>query len=301
MYMQPSDPETPRRPEVIAGFDGGAESCDALALASRLAISIAGELIVASVYSEQARAAGESRQEFFRRSFDRAAYELDGLSFTRCELVDNPARGLHMLAEAAEAAALVVGSTRRGRFGQVYPGSVGEQLLQGATCPVGIAPRGFTEDPCLDTVGVGYEGPGESERALGYASRLAERLDANLTLLTVGPRYGPLDALFESTEAGRATLRRRVDHGLAEVPGSVRAEASVREGDAAAELVAESHSLDLLVLGSRGFGPVRSVLLGSVATGVVRSAECAVILVPRGFDPASVFTAPALEGARRIA
>ena len=61
----------------------------------------------------------------------------------------------------------------------------------------------------------------------------------------------------------------------------------VLEGDAAAELAAASADVDLLVVGSRGFGPVRRVLLGSVSRELVRSASCPVVVLPRGVAAAS--------------
>ena len=57
------------------------------------------------------------------------------------------------------------------------------------------------------------------------------------------------------------------------------------DGDAASEFAAASAALDLLVLGSRGYGPVRSVLLGSVSRALARSAACPVVVVPRGAAP----------------
>ena len=56
----------------------------------------------------------------------------------------------------------------------------------------------------------------------------------------------------------------------------------VLEGDAATELAAASAELDLLVLGSRGYGSVRSALLGSVSRALVRSAACPVVVLPAG-------------------
>ena len=41
-----------------------------------------------------------------------------------------------------------------------------------------------------------------------------------------------------------------------------------------------SHGVDLLVLGSRGRGPLRTLLLGSVCDAVVRGAACPVLVVP---------------------
>ena len=52
-------------------------------------------------------------------------------------------------------------------------------------------------------------------------------------------------------------------------------------GDAARELVERSSGLDLLVVGSRGYGPVRHALLGSVTSELMRTAACPVLVVPR--------------------
>jgi hypothetical protein len=41
-------------------------------------------------------------------------------------------------------------------------------------------------------------------------------------------------------------------------------------------------NLDLLVCGSRGYGPLRAVLLGSVSRVVTSAAACPVIVLPRG-------------------
>ena len=51
--------------------------------------------------------------------------------------------------------------------------------------------------------------------------------------------------------------------------------------DAADELVERSRELDLLVVGSRGYGPVRHALLGSVTQKLMKAAACPVLVVPR--------------------
>jgi nucleotide-binding universal stress UspA family protein len=53
-------------------------------------------------------------------------------------------------------------------------------------------------------------------------------------------------------------------------------------GDPAERLVAASDQLDVLVCGSRGYGRVRAVLLGSVSRQLVADAHCPVIVLPRG-------------------
>jgi nucleotide-binding universal stress UspA family protein len=55
-------------------------------------------------------------------------------------------------------------------------------------------------------------------------------------------------------------------------------------GDPVEELAKRSEAADLLLTGSRGYGPMRAVLLGSVSGRLVREADCPVIVVPRGAD-----------------
>jgi nucleotide-binding universal stress UspA family protein len=55
----------------------------------------------------------------------------------------------------------------------------------------------------------------------------------------------------------------------------------LREGDPVSELVTASRDSGLLVVGSRGYGPLGAVLLGSVSTRVVEHAACPVMVVPR--------------------
>jgi hypothetical protein len=52
--------------------------------------------------------------------------------------------------------------------------------------------------------------------------------------------------------------------------------------DPVAVLVEMSADLDVLVCGSRGYGPLRAALLGSVSRRVAGAAQCPVIVVPRG-------------------
>jgi len=81
--------------------------------------------------------------------------------------------------------------------------------------------------------------------------------------------------------------REVLDLGLDRVPEGLTVEDRLINGEAAEAIVEASQGLDLLLLGSRGYGPVRRTLLGSVATAVTNSAECPVLVVPRaaGMDP----------------
>lgn len=61
----------------------------------------------------------------------------------------------------------------------------------------------------------------------------------------------------------------------------LRIERTALEGHAAEELVHTSADLDLLVVGSRGFGPMRRIVPGSTSAKVLRTAECPVLVLPR--------------------
>ena len=69
---------------------------------------------------------------------------------------------------------------------------------------------------------------------------------------------------------------------VAELSDEVATEADAFVGDAAEILIELSEQLDLLVCGSRGYGPLRAVVLGSVSRRVAGEARCPVIVLPRG-------------------
>jgi nucleotide-binding universal stress UspA family protein len=55
----------------------------------------------------------------------------------------------------------------------------------------------------------------------------------------------------------------------------------VAYGDAAEELALYSASLDLLVVGSRGFGPIGRLIHGSTSTKLTHMARCPLLVLPR--------------------
>jgi nucleotide-binding universal stress UspA family protein len=58
------------------------------------------------------------------------------------------------------------------------------------------------------------------------------------------------------------------------------------DGDPAMALAAASADLDLLVTGSRSYGPLGAVLLGAVTRRLINAAQCPVMVVPRVRDAA---------------
>ena len=78
--------------------------------------------------------------------------------------------------------------------------------------------------------------------------------------------------------------RQDLDHVVAGLPAEVRAAAVFLTGDPAQALAAQTGTLDLLVAGSRGYGPLRAVMTGGVTGRVLRDAACPVVVLPRGVE-----------------
>jgi nucleotide-binding universal stress UspA family protein len=200
--------------------------------------------------------------------------------------------GLHELAEAQGAALIVVGSTRRDRIGRVLTGTA-ERLLQGAPCPIALAPHGY-ERTRISTVAVGFADTPEGRSALTAAHALAARFGARLRVVAALHPSGGLDAAMAGglkpprsvTLEGRHRLevQSALERALQALPSGVDVEHELHVDDPADVLMRISEHVDLLVCGSRGYGPLRSVLLGGVSRRVVDGAQCPVLVLPRGVE-----------------
>jgi nucleotide-binding universal stress UspA family protein len=219
--------------------------------------------------------------------------ELAGLDESRVRTAvvaqHSPAHGLHALAEIEKPELLVVGSSHVGVAGRVMPGSTGERLLHGAGCPVAIVPRDYrTTEHELRRIGVAYNGTDESDAALHAAAEIARATGAKLLVIRVmdATMYGtptlvggPAYLVPDDVEP---RLRKALDDAVGGLPSDVDAEAVFLAGDPVHELVDQTGTLDLLVTGARGYGPLRAVLTGGVTGRLLRDAKCPVIVLPRG-------------------
>ncbi len=206
----------------------------------------------------------------------------------------SPARGLHELAEEIEADLVVVGSSRHSKLGQLLAGNVGLALLQGSSAAVAIAPHGYAQQAPkgLPTIVVAFDGSHEADLALQAAVDLAEATEATLKLVAVaeppplvhGKGGGDDGAYRELTEAIEGQLREELDQAVSSIPQGVLVEATLVAGDPTSKLVEAASAASLVMLGSRAYGPVRRVLLGSVSTSLMRAGTCPVLVHPRGAE-----------------
>jgi len=178
------------------------------------------------------------------------------------------------LSEAAQrlnAQMIVLGTTRRGHAQAALLGTTAERVIQEAGCPVAVVPRD-RRPPAegISTIGVAFAPTPDGRFALDWAVKLASAGGVRLRVLhAMDANAGPQLAL-------------EVDQQLRELAGD--AEISLLYEDPAAGLLAEAEGLDLLVMGSRGRGSRRSLILGSVSRRVAERSPCPVVILPRGSD-----------------
>jgi nucleotide-binding universal stress UspA family protein len=216
-----------------------------------------------------------------------------------CEVLigTSAAKALHEAAEKRGAGLLVVGSSRQGARGRVLVGDTAERLLSGSPCPVAVAPHAWEPRERPETIGVAFRDTEDGREALRGALALARRAHARLRIVTVveeGLKAALESDAYRAGQAGKSvedvigehelSARRAAEKALAELEGQRRLEAEIESwvGDPVDVLVRLSEHLDLLVCGSRGYGPVRAVLLGAVSRRIVTEARCPVTVVPRG-------------------
>lgn len=283
---------TPTSRRIVVAVDSSLNARLALEHATRR-VGANGQLIVAHVVSSPPDTVAQLAAIIDERRIlaDQVVNQLVGAYAPGAEpvvLEGSAAARIAELAREREADEIVVGSRGLGRFSAAL-GSVAHALLQHADHPVVVVPAAAADHPregrahgrC--TVVVGYDGSEPARSALSYAARRScegGRIVAVHAFQPVpdwlgSPNYQrALDAyqqhgreLLESLEAG---------HGL-----DADLETTLLEGPPARAIVAaaDARDADEIVVGSRGFGPVRGVL-GSVSHAILHETDRVVVVIP---------------------
>lgn len=288
---------------ILVGIDGSASGLEAVALGGALAVLTGAPLVLGAVHSfegdqwptrgmaERWLSAAEERLAEF---IPRTAVTVPSTS---------PARGLNRLAATHNARLIVLGSSRRGPLGRVLTGSTARRVVHGAPCAVAVAPHGWEIRPpdAPLVFGTGLTDGPEAREALTLAADLAASAHAPLRVLSVVHIPPPAHPMFTATsyEGWRRTRRRDAERDaralIEAVAPAADAELSVVEGEPVERLAQASADLDLLVIGSRRYGPLRRVLLGGVSAALVERAHCPLLIVPRGVHPETVDERDAAE------
>ena len=181
-------------------------------------------------------------------------------------------------AAAVDADLLVVGSRGSNPVTRLLLGSVSAGCLHRAACAVAVVRPSPQPRPMRGVVLVGIDSSEASRHALKVAAQEALVRGATLHVLH-GVHWDHL-AVELTVPTTRQLLAWGENLVRAEIARSgVQASTKVLNGNPSDLLVRHSAEADLLVLGSRGHGPVTSVVTGSTTDYCVRHASCPVLVV----------------------
>lgn len=195
-----------------------------------------------------------------------------------------------LIEESERADLLVVGSRGQGGFADLVIGSTTLHVTSHAHCPVVVVPGAPVDATSRQGVVVGVDGSDHSETAIAFAFRMASETREKLTAvhawhdpasMGVGEMmplvYDP--TLVEPEE--ELVLAESMASWSAKYP-DVEVEQTVVRGHPVHALVTKAATAALLVVGSRGRGSLRGLLLGSVSHGVLHHASGPVAIVHPG-------------------
>lgn len=198
-----------------------------------------------------------------------------------------------VLTEESESAAMVVtGSRGRGGFSGLILGSTSLRLTARSHAPVIVIPEEAAAAGAEGDAGavagdivVGVDGSPESREALEFAVERAAAAGSELRVIQILPDaywYGPVenygDWIEEAMVVTETELAEQVKPWQDHAPGTAITAEAVH-GHPADVLRAAALGARLVVVGSRGRGMAKSLLLGSVSHGVLHHAPCPVAVV----------------------
>ncbi|HYM74358.1 MAG TPA: universal stress protein [Candidatus Dormibacteraeota bacterium] len=260
----------------------------AVALANRYEAKLyAAHVIPPEVY---ALASPESIDRALKEAGDFAGYTLNQITASlrchglRCEALlgdGNVADVIEEWVQTYSADLVVVGTISRAGWGKVVLGSVAEEVIREATCPVlTVGPQVTTlASAGVHSVVCATDFSSASQRAVDFAMLLASEYEAHLTLVHV--IEGSLRGLQrEAIQQDEKRLREMIPR---EPELLYRPEVVVEAGSVAERIldVAANLSADFIVMGVRGAGAFAQTAsrFGSIAHRVVALAPCPVVTI----------------------
>ncbi len=280
---------------IAVGVDDNSEACDAMALATMLARAATAELMLVTVCPDLPppvlRKIGRTRAEA-EALLQKLGALMAPKGRTMVETDWSIPRALERVVSREHPDVLVLGSSRHGPSGRVRIGMHTRQLLGEAKCSLAVAPKGLCRggEHRLATIGVGYDGTPEAKAALMHAGWLARAAGARLRIRAVlddrlpyvgwTPVRQDVQGMWDEViEPEVASLRTAAEHDASATGAEATVEAE--RGAPVDELIALSREVDVLVIGSRRWGPAVRVLLGSTGEELMHNACCSMMVAPR--------------------
>jgi nucleotide-binding universal stress UspA family protein len=263
---------------IVVGYDGSVSSTAAVEWAAREAVVRQAPLTLLACHpSRPSLGPAEAKVDELRRQHP--TLECDAQA-----RFGAPKDAL--VVASADAALMVVGKTGHGFANTLHIGSVATVVLHNSHCPTALVPRGSGVRRDSHVLVVGVDGSPAAEAALEWAIAEASIHGGELRIVHAWtyeytrPAIESIDDHRAASEAARRMLDRVVDDVRTRAAGCEVLGVLV-EGSGAWALVEEAATADLVVVGSRGLGGLRSMLLGSVANAVTERAPCPTVVVHR--------------------
>ena len=141
--------------------------------------------------------------------------------------------------------------------------------------------------PSAERILVAVDGSGYANRAVEFAGDMAAAYDAELVVLYVetnGPLPKELQDFATSEDLSHAQIVERILETATDrvkSHGAKKVRRLVREGDPTAEIIAAANEnkADVIVMGRRGVGALRGLLIGSVSHKVTQLADAICVTV----------------------
>lgn len=282
---------------VVVGLDGSTASMAALDWAARWSEHLGGDLVLLSAYGPSTVVRGEpladhlmdlARETAEGQANHARSWLADTHPDVRADIQILAAGAAPALLEATRTADVVVIGTRGlSGLSALLHGSIAKSVIAGAHGPVVAVSESAVPLSCGPVV-VGLDGSPEATRAAEYGFEHAEMCGSEVIAVSTWQndygyhslRFGvmPVDSdHFQSTREEHlrnwlAPLRLRHP--------SIPVTTVVRGQDPVTALVEASRGAALVVVGSRGLGPVGRTLFGSVSQAVVRGAQSPTLVIP---------------------
>jgi nucleotide-binding universal stress UspA family protein len=198
----------------------------------------------------------------------------------RTPVAASAARGLTELAESERSDVIAIGSSKAAAGGRIGLARTAGRLLQGAPCAVAVAPPGLRERDPFRHVGVALDSSPEAAAALAAAFAVARASRSAVTL------FSALDEITDTHRLDahqlRLAIQELLDSAADGAPAGLNPRAILLHGPPG-RVIAEACDgvVDLLVTGSRGYGPMQRALLGSVSEELIARARHPVLVIPR--------------------
>jgi nucleotide-binding universal stress UspA family protein len=189
--------------------------------------------------------------------------------------------------QSKEASLVAIGSRRSASLEELFiGGGLAVALSSHAACPVAVirAPEHITHTPQLVVVGV--DGSENSKEAVALAFEEAVLRSARLLAVQVRRPLGrPVAAARDRwLEAEARAELSEATAGWQEKYPDIEVRHEVLHGKSAHRLIREAAHADCLVVGARGGGGFRGLMLGSVSHDLLHHTPCPLIVVPHRDD-----------------